>query len=453
LATHRVTKVEPVVGVQKLTSGPGPGSLQAHTVRQVTEEDKAYLSRVAAVRQQILATTVENVLACSPAAPPAVVVGGSVGREEHTILLQDGCARVLGDAEFFLICSTRQATRQFSSILDSLADEIEAQLADRSIDCRITCSAMSLDILRKMSPHILALELRQTGKVLWGDPKTLELIPPFSLTSIPKWDAWRSVSNRMIEQLDYVDALWNGDRSRLVELVYWTLKIQLELATLVLLFSGVYRPTYRERAEELERLHATLDGVPWAATLANRVVACTEFKLKPNSSSSYAGFFSGAWETARELTFARGEFLAVLGLLRGVWLWGAEQLIGRELEQGAQPLDVGLEIALRQDWRWRARGWARLGLTDRDWLTTQGWGRFLRLSLHGSPRFLLYAVSAALYFAGEDWLTGEARSANQISARALRYLPFAREQRTLDWLQASRIVVGAWNHFLRPSWA
>jgi hypothetical protein len=441
------------VGVQKLASGWEPATLHVHAAKELTEKHKTDVSRVAAVREQILATAVENVLACSRAALPAVVVGGSVGREEHTILLRDGRAKVLGDAEFFLICSTMQATRQFRGVLDSLAAEIEAQLSDRAIDCHITCSAMSVDTLRKMSPHILGLELRQTGKVLWGDPKTLELIPPFSLASIPRWDAWRSVSNRMIEQLDYVDALWNGDRSRLVELVYWTLKIQLELATVVLLFSGVYRPTYRERAEELERLHGRLDGVPWATALANRVVACTEFKLNPNSASSYADFFSGAWETARELAFAREEFLAVLGLLRGVWLWGAEQLIGRELERGAQPLEVGLEIALRQDWRWRARGWARLGLAERDWLTIQGWARFLRLSLRGSPRFLLYAVSAALYFAGEDWLTGKAASANQISTRALQYLPFAREQTTLDWPKASRIVVRAWNHFLRPSWA
>ncbi len=445
-------KVQPAVGVQKVTPRSGVGTLHVRRAQEA-DKDKTDVSRTAAVREQILATAVENVLARSPVAPAAVVVGGSVGREEHTILLRDGYARVLGDAEFFLICSTMQGARQLRGDLDSLAAEIEAQLADQAIDCRITCSAMSADILRKMSPHILALELRQTGKVLWGDPKALELIPAFALTSIPKWDAWRSVSNRMIEQLDYVDALWSGDRPRLVELVYWTLKIQLELATLVLLFCGVYRPTYRERVEELERLRRNLDGAPWAAALANRVVACTEFKLNPNSSSSYADFFSGAWETARELTFAREEFLTVLGLLRGVWLWGAEQLVGRELEKRAQPLEVALHIARRQDWRWRARGWARLGLTERDWLTTQGWERFLRLSLRGSPRFLLYAVSAALYFAGEDWLTGKATSANQISARALPYFPFAREQTTLDWPQASRIVVSAWNQFLRPSWA
>lgn len=450
MATDRVTRVQSAVGLHKLAPGSGSGSLRVYANKKVTEEER---SRIAAVRDQILAKAVERMLACWPPVPVAVVAGGSVGREEHTILLRDGRARVLGDAEFFLICSTAQATRKFRGVLDSLAAEIEMQLADRAIDCCITCSALSLDILRNMSPHILAFELRRTAKVLWGDPKILGLIPPFGATSIPKWDAWRSVSNRMIEQLDYVDALWNGDRSRLVELVYWSLKIQLELATLVLLFSGVYRPTYRERAEELKRLHGNLDGAPWAAALANRVVACTEFKLNPNSSSSYADFFSGAWETARALSFAREEFLAVLGLVRDVWLWGAEQLIGRELEKRAQPLEIGLEIARRQDWRWRARGWARLGLTDLDWLTTEGWGRFLRLSLRGSPRFLLYAVSAALYFASEDWLTGKVTSANQISAGALRYFPFIRGQGTLDWPRASRLVVSAWNRFLRLSWA
>jgi hypothetical protein len=455
LATDRVAKAQLAVPVHNPTSYSGWGSSPIHAIETTTVGAEVNPSaHLASVREHIFATVVERVLAWSRDWPVAVVAGGSFGRKEDTILVRDGRAGVLGDAEFFLIYSTGKAAQKIRGVLDDVVAEAESQLADRGIDCHVTCSAVPAEILQKMSPHILALELRETGKVLWGDPQALDLIPPFSLASIPKWDAWRSVSNRMIEQLNYVDALWSGDRSRVAELVYWTLKIQLELATLVLLFEGAYRPTYRERAEELQRIQGTLGCASWGVELANRLVACTDFKLNPHSSSPYAAFFSGRWGATKELAFAREEFLAVLGLVRRVWLWGAEQLVGRELDKRAQPIGVGLHIAQRQAWRWRVRGWARLGLTDRDWLTAQGWERFLGLALRGSPRFLLYAVSAALYFAAEDWLAGDATSANQQSERAMRYFPFPRQNTaSLKWSQASQMVVAAWDHFLRQSWA
>jgi hypothetical protein len=454
LATDRIAKGQFRVPVLKPASDSEADTLPAHEVEATGEQNISTETTLASVRERILVTAVETVLTRSPHRPVAVVVGGSFGRKEETILLRDRYAGILGDAEFFLICSTAKETQQVRGILEGLVVEIESQLTRRGIDCHVTCCAMSAEILRKMSPHILAFELRARGKVLWGDPHVLKLIPAFDAASIPKWDAWRSVSNRMIEQFNYVDALWTGNRSRVIELVYWTLKIQLELATLILLFEGVYHPTYRERADELGRIQVNLKRARWAAHLAKHVESCTQFKLDPQSSSPYATFFSGAWSPAQELAFAREQFLTALGLVRGVWLWGAERLIGHQLEEGVQPLEVGLELARRQDSLWRARGWARLGLADHDWLTPQGWGRFLRLSLLGSPRFLLYAVSAALYFAAEDWLTGSVTSANQVSALALRYFPFPRQRTAAsDWPQASKIVVAAWDRFLRQSWA
>jgi hypothetical protein len=454
LGTDRLAKGQLRMPELKLESDSAGGALPTPGVETTGGRNIATEAALASVRKQIFDTAVETVLARSPHRPMGVVAGGSFGRKEETILLRGRQARVLGDAEFFLICSTAKETQQVRGILDGLVVEIESQLTRSGIDCHVTCSAMSAEVLRKMSPHILAFELRASGKILWGDPHLLELIPAFGAANIPKWDAWRSVSNRMIEQFKYLDALWTGNRSRVTELVYWTLKIQLELATLVLLFEGVYHPTYRQRADELGRIQRNLGRARWVVRLAKQVEDCTQFKLDPHSSSPYAAFFSGAWSPAQELAFAREQFLAVLDLLRGVWLWGAERLVGHQLDKGALPLEVGLEIARRQDLLWRARGWARLGLVDRDWLTGQGWGRFLRLSWLGSPRFLLYAVSVPLYFAAEDWLAGNVTSANQISAVALRYFPFAQEEPTaLDWPQASKMVVAAWDRFLRQSWA
>jgi hypothetical protein len=455
LATDRIATTQPASTPREKFSSDSTGAQPRPGTDASTSEDETPVdARLASVRERIIATTIDGVLGHSPRRPLAIVAAGSLGREEDTILLRNGRAQVLGDAEFFLICFSAKDAQAIRKVLDSLVGNIQSQLARAGIDCPVTCGAVSSRILRKMSPHILGFELRSTGKVLWGDPEALELIPQFGPADIPKWDAWRSVSNRMIEQLACVDALWTGDRARVVELLYWTLKIQLELATLVLLFEGAYRPTYRERARELERLQKKLESLPWAAGLAERVKACTQFKLDPRAPSPYAAFFSGVQSEAQNLSFAREEFLAVLRLVRGVWLWGAERLLGRELDEAAEPLRVALDIARRQDWHWRARGWARFGLTDRGWKTVRGWQGFLRLASRGGPRFLLFAVSAALYFTAEEWLAGDSRSADAVAQCALRYFPFpSKGAATANWPEARNMVVTSWDHFLRPSWA
>jgi len=414
-------------------------------------------SFVTAVADRIVSTAVDAVLTCSPHRPLAVIVAGSFGRDEATVLGLDGRARVLGDAEFYVIFCHTADVRAFCQLADPLVRRIEETLEDQGIECPISFGAHTLELLRRMPPHILGFELRTTGKVAWGDPRVLEQIPAFGPRDIPKWDAWRSVANRMIEQLACADALVTREKGALREVLYRTIKLQLELGTMVLHFLGAYSPTYRGRADALEHLKeegSSGGQLPWLPGLAARVKDCTAFKLQPSPSSPYWGVFADRAPFEDQVRFVQEEHLEVIPLVRAVWLWGMERLLKRQVARNEAPLDLALELARKQDWHWRVRGWLRWVLTERPWLRPNLCGRLLRLTRHGSPRFLAYAVAGALYFTWADWLVGDLKSADEAARRAMCFLPFGKAPKHGGtWVAACHSLVAGWERCLKPNWA
>jgi hypothetical protein len=414
-------------------------------------------SFVTAVADRIVSTAVDAVLTCCPHRPLAVVVAGSFGRDEATVLLHDGRARVLGDAEFYVIFPSETKARPFRALADVVVEKIERELAKAGIDCAISLGIHPANLLRHMAPHIMAYELRTTGKVVWGDPGTLELTPPFAPRDIPKWDAWRSVANRMIEQLACAEAFITREKGALCELLYRTIKLQLDLGTMVLHFLGAYSPTYRGRAEALT--HLKEEGsfgrqLPCLSELTARVGDCTAFKLQPSPSSSYWGVFTDSSPFEDQVRFVQEECLEVIPLVRAAWLWGAERLLKRRVAGTEAPLDLALELARKQDWHWRVRGWLRWILTEQAWKKPNLWGLFPRLAKQGGPRFLAYAVAGALYFTWADWLVGDTKAADEVARRAMCFLPFGKAPKHGGtWLEACHSLVAGWERCLKPNWA
>lgn len=408
------------------------------------------------VRETIEKTAVDMILARSRVRPIAIVMGGSFARLEETVLVQNGSATVIGDAELYAVFKTPSDTKLFLNIAHLLAEEIQQQLATREIHCPVSFGVPSCRILRCMPPHIMGFELRTTGKVLWGDYDILTLIPPFGPKDIPKWDAWRSVANRMIEQLVYADALRSEGAGGVSKLLYSCLKIQLELATMVLHFLGAYQPTYQQRAEALKQLekHSDHREFPWLSELTTRVEACTYFKLDPNKSSPYGEIFRGACPEVDQHRIVEEECLRVMELVRSVWVWGAERLLKCKLDESVDPLNIALRLAHAQDWRWRLRGWLRLGLLEAGWRNSDFWFSVARLANYGSPRFLTYGVAATLYFNWGGWLDIRSSMPDEAAQRAMRYFPFGRMRanKVTTWLEASRVVVSGWDRFLKTSW-
>src|SRR5438552_14167687 len=121
--------------------------------------------------------------------PRALIVTGSFARNEASFQRQGEDWRVLGDAEFVLICEEHEQVSV--ETLKQLENEIEAGLMAKHIICQVSLSIAASSYLREMPPHIYGYELKHFGRVLLGDPRILHLIPQFEPTHLPAEDACR----------------------------------------------------------------------------------------------------------------------------------------------------------------------------------------------------------------------------------------------------------------------
>jgi hypothetical protein len=317
----------------------------------------------------------------------AVVLTGSLARDEATVAADAGRSVVLGDAEFLLVFA-EAAPLPTAAATRALGTGIEAGLRARGVACPITLSPVHARYLRSLPPHIFAYELRACGRVVWGDPNVLGLIPAFTAGEIPLEDAWRLLCNRLVELLEVSPSSDAPATVTTPESLYRTVKLYLDMATSLLVFAGAYEPTYRRRAERLQELAqqaARSDAFPFRlAPFAELVAACTGWKLCGGSAPAPAGVSrAGALERARRL-----------------WAWEVARLSG-----GAPDLDLNamLEASLGLPPQGaQLRGWLHVARKC-GWLRSwRLWARWARLARRGAPRYLVYSAACRALFEEGD---------------------------------------------------
>ena len=352
----------------------------------------------------------------------AVVLTGSLARDEATLVDGPAGVRVLGDAEFLAVFEDG-ATIPAESELRGLEADVTARLAP-SLECPISVGGVGTVYLRRLRPHIFGHELRTCGQVIHGDPAVLELIPRFGAHDLPREDAWRLVCNRMIEYLEVAAEAPLGPGPT-PEVRYRTVKLALDLATSWLVFVGAYRPTYRERAATIRALadRATIDAPFDVQAFAADVETCTAFKL----------------DSASELDGFRDLSTRILGNARALWRWELSHLAN---VAAPAPDEVMLAaFARRQPLHARLRGWAVVARQAIRSPRTRRWRRWAQV-LGPSPRLRVYGVAAGLMFALAD-TTAEPTVSPAALRRWQHALPVAATARP-DWRHLAADVV--WNY-------
>ncbi len=351
---------------------------------------KAWESRGAGAVERVVQETTERCAVQYGTHVRALVLTGSVARGEATVIAQGDRSRLLGDAEFLLVFHPGAQLPSMAEV-QALQRRIESALADRRIVAAVTLSASHPDYLAKLRPHIFAYELRSCARVLSGDPGILHLIPSFPASAIPLEDAWRLLSNRLVEQLELADELTAQSGAARLDGHYRTVKLYLDMATSLLLFARDYKPTYRERAERLSQLAASEQpGAQWPFPLsefATKVATSTRLKLEGWATDS-----TGATAEAAA-TIIWGE---ALSYARTLWRWEVACLTG------ADPRLPDRELFRRwmraQPLRQRLRGWLyvarRLGWRH----SVRHCIRWARQARHSSPRYCVYAAACELAF-------------------------------------------------------
>lgn len=314
----------------------------------------------------------------------AIVLTGSLARDEATFVRHGQHQTLLGDADFLLIFRERRMLPPARD-LELLRDRIEASLDRRGIGCHVTLGVVDPRFLRGLSPTIFAYELQVSGRIVWGEPDILSLVPPLSAGDIPLADAWRLLANRIIEQLEIVTEFGDEPVGLSRQAMYRTIKLYLDMTTSFLVFVGAYAPTYAERLQKLRVVAASEPAsgdrpFPLHA-FAEAVAACTRWKLCGDLPTAEVGreFWERAVDDAEHL-----------------WCWELARLTG--VSQQVSRLELFEHWTRLQPLRERLRGWlytARQCGWHKSW---RNWRKWIHLGCRASARYWVYAAGSELLF-------------------------------------------------------
>lgn len=325
----------------------------------------------------------------------AVVLTGSLARNEGTFVQRAGGCQLHGDAELMFVFGD-DAVLPPNADLAVMCQQIEERISRQGLRAEITVSAVRPSYFRRLEPSIFAYELKACGETVAGDETLLALIPDFGAGEIPREDAWRMLANRLVEQLESVDELLEGRPTLSPGSYYRTVKLYLDMATSLLVFAGAYAPTYGERCKALSLLVDPPPSVKsWPfpiETFASDVAACTEWKLSPTGPANTSRRF---WEQAVDYAQA-------------LWQWELTLLQGRDAA-AVPSTDLWMR---RQPMRQRLRGWAHVTRQE-GWLASWPcWPQWARQAFVASPRYSVYAAATELVFhlRSVNGLDGEAQS-------------------------------------------
>ncbi len=314
----------------------------------------------------------------------AIVLTGSLARDEATFARSARKYRVLGDAEFMVVLKKGRTLPRAASIR-SLREEIEEDLLRQGILCKVDLSAVSPDYFRRLPPHIFSYELKHCGRVIWGVEDVLRSIPEITATDLSREDAARLLCNRLVELLECTPEIFNGRDSISAKLHYKLVKLYLDMAASLLAFLGCYAPTYRGRAEILTRLAIQRVGtrrdpveiVPFAKLVAD----CTRWKLAQHEESEAGPNVS--WREAVQCAHS-------------LWRWELIHLAGAP--ESIADEDLFRAWKRSQSRKTNLRGWARVFRLCGWRRGRRQWMRWLRLSWETGPRFGVYEAAFKLLF-------------------------------------------------------
>jgi len=343
----------------------------------------------------------------------ALILTGSLARDEASVQIKEGEVRVQGDADFLLVVN-RPKHQLASSDGDLIAKRAKRILSEQRIACQVGLGTVTSRYLSRLTPHIFGFELKHSGHVVAGDPRILSSIPNFDARDIPLHDAWCLLCNRVTEQLEMAREL-RCDRDVVSEAtMYGMVKLYLDMATSLLVFLRAYKPSYSERCQELLRLaRGNSTTVPFALDeFATYVGICTDIKLNRAGNSCIT----------RDMWWKAVEYAAAL------WSWERDRLNGvpnrYQRLHGLAPeplsciLRVWASVIRRQNWR------------D----TRANVGRWFRLGLRGSPRNHIYSASTRLFFQLRHLVSSDATAEQNGNVIALRrQLPLLSTQEPLSW--------------------
>jgi hypothetical protein len=351
----------------------------------------------------------------------ALILTGSLARNEATWQRTDQGIHFLSDAEFIVIIKDR-AEIPSPELVTLVCSGVEEELRNKGVLCKLSFGAVHEAFLSRLGETIFGYELLTCGEVLYGDPDLLRNRSGF-VTHVSEEDAWRMLANRTVELLEIVAAPM-GDGGELSEAAQYRLtKLYCDMATSILVFKQEFVAGYQARADKLCDLHerGLLSDLPFDVDWFVRLVArCTDYKI------------AHAWDGPSPFS-SRGSLQQAIAVLRALWAWELSRMHGVAMSSPEALQQLHMR---KQSWKERLRGWAFVVRRQGVLGSLHHGLHWLRLLRCASPRYCVYAAGLAAVSNFQFADSGETRqrpdltssgpgqpTAGDWPASSLRWLP------------------------------
>ncbi len=247
------------------------GRYTAHQDPTVDRAVEAHLARIVAAIRHLLE-------------PQSIILHGSFGRGEGSVLLENGRLRFFSDYEILVVTRSPLYRGRFAALSRRLTDElgVEVSIAWMRPGRLRTNQPQNLSLGRRAAPTIHMYEIKAGGQTLYG-PDLLRQGPVLDPRRIPPQAGVRLLLNRLIEALPYFPAAAPDPPPDPGETIRWLNKLVLACAESLLLLWRAYHVSYAERGRRFAALsaHRLASLPPGAAALPALVERATAFKLRP----------------------------------------------------------------------------------------------------------------------------------------------------------------------------
>ncbi|MEA3369478.1 MAG: hypothetical protein U9Q24_03920 [Candidatus Ratteibacteria bacterium] len=384
----------------------------------------------------------------------SVILIGSFSKGEGTVYIDRNNRPVfLSDSEFIVVLTKEADYRMLRDKPNQISINVSRKLKEEEFDLEVDLSLFLEKSLTKMPPTAFTYELKNYGKVVWGNRKILDVVPDYKRDDIKKEESMVVIFNRALEQLKEIF----GDKKGIMPTqTYQICKGYVNLASSILIAEGKYEPLYKNMLAQMNRLDYT--PIPSSSPLMEKIRKWMDFKLNPKEDL----LFKSRKEVLKEWEKLRNYY-------KDIWLWesGKFQIVhpSTSLRAGSrQSTDHRPQIAdyrelaklnlKRERLKYKIKGWCKLILYQEK-SGNFSLFRAVRLIFKGSPKMLAWMCGMGVYV-NYDCMVDSRQSIVHSKKKkmdfVLRHLPvIPREYRKkkLDWNDLREIVVYNWEKFAK----
>lgn len=216
--------------------------------------------------------------------PQSIILRGSFGRSEGSVMIEDGRLRFLSDYEIYVATPSPLYRPLFANLTKQLSAELGVETGVTWVrPDYLSRARIGPFPTGPAEPTISLYESRYGSRILYGKD-IVSSAPAIDPEQIGRWSARQLLLNRMAESLDYLPDGEHRSTSDL-ESYFWVNKTTLACAETLMLFDGQYHYSYGERGRRFASLAGRgLDFLPdGGRQLAELVERATEFKLRPTT--------------------------------------------------------------------------------------------------------------------------------------------------------------------------